>query len=731
MLENLKTKLSLFIGSLLLSFNLSANEWTTGTNSILDLRNYTETTQYNLGDDSRSGAVGIGFDFDFYNQTYTQGYISTNGCFSFTTAYCNDYTPDPLPDTNHTIYPFWTDLIRDNGSKILSKKFEVDGANDYFVVGWYNLREYNRSSDNTFELLLYENNSAIEFRYGDLDIINHDVLIGLQGTSTEYTQYLFHDECNTGTTNVAGTCVNTNWNNSNFNTLLENKSLSYSNQCAINPLSSTECAGYQVAYFTQQCGLNPLYDNACVGYWQAFDDQQCDLDPQYAPFCPGYTQEQSVAYFIADDFDYGYEEEYDYGYVEEEYFWEEPPEYIEEFYVEEFYEEFLPVMLEEYSDAPIWLAPSEEFIPFEELVYMVEEELPESMEDLPIFEEEMLDSILDFEEYDLSYMAQAHPSQGIGREALIEEAERLILREAPIDEPIEEAIEFESIEELEEQLEEFEELEEEIEELEEEIEEEELEEDEKENKIEQQLKVVQGTMLTAINSVSGTTAGTSLHSTGTSRASGGTSSSTTTSASVSGSTGSGISFSSSPSISAQIVSSAVQTQQVLTMSSAVDTGAQSSMGATSEATTVASMDTGTSEVMTTETASTTVDTSVASTESTETAVVETSEQPTQTVAQNIKQQQQEMEEQQSETGEYADSSELIAIMGTVEGFDVYRTASMPPQPTWYEPKDIYASAVLPDNVRAFAGLASASINQLTNMRNLQPNLDGGNHGMVK
>ena len=727
MLENLKTKLSLFIGSLLLSFNLSANEWTTGTNSILDLRNYTETTQYNLGDASRSGAVGIGFDFDFYNQTYTQGYISTNGCFSFTTAYCNDYTPDPLPDTNHTIYPFWTDLIRDNGSKILTKKFEVDGANDYFVVGWYNLREYNRPSDNTFELLLYENNSAIEFRYGDLDIINHDVLVGLQGTSTEYTQYLFHDECNTGTTNVAGTCVNTNWNDSNFNTLLENKSLSYSNQCAINPLSSTECAGYQVAYFAQQCSLNPLYDNACTGYWQAYDDQQCDLDPQYAPFCPGYTTQQSVAYFIADEFDYGYEEEFDYGYVEEEYFWEEPLEYFQEFYSQEHVDDpFLPIVIDDIPEELIWLDPPEEHLPFDDLVYIIEEELPEIIEDLPIFEEEILEFLPDFEEYDLEYVVQME-------EPLIENIERILLMEEIIDEPIEEAIEFESLEELEEQLEE---LEEEIEELEEEeveeIEEEELEEEEKENKIEQQLKVVKGTMLAAVNSVSGTTAGTSLHSTGTSRASGGTSSSTTTSASVSGSTGGGISFSSSPSISAQIVSSAVQTQQVLTMSSAVDTGSQSSMGTTTEVTTVeAGVDTGMSEGMTAETVTATVDVSVANTESSDTSVVETSEQPTQTVAQNIKQQQQEMEEQQSETGEYADSSELIAIMGTVEGFDVYTTASMPPQPTWYEPKDIYANAVLPDNVRAFAGLASASINQLTNMRNLQPNLDGGNHGMVK
>ncbi len=39
----------------------------------------------------------------------------------------------------YTLYPFWTDLIRDNGSKILAKNFT-----DKTVFGWYDLREYNR-----------------------------------------------------------------------------------------------------------------------------------------------------------------------------------------------------------------------------------------------------------------------------------------------------------------------------------------------------------------------------------------------------------------------------------------------------------------------------------------------------------------------------------------------------------------------------------------------------------
>ena len=91
------------------------------------------------------------------------------------------------------------------------------------MFGWYDMREYNRSSsDNSFEVILWNSNDTFEFRYGALDIINHDVLIGEQGSASELYTYLFHDECGVGSTNVTGTCVNTDWNDTSFNTLLEN-----------------------------------------------------------------------------------------------------------------------------------------------------------------------------------------------------------------------------------------------------------------------------------------------------------------------------------------------------------------------------------------------------------------------------------------------------------------------------------------------------------------------------
>jgi hypothetical protein len=92
------------------------------------------------------------------------------------------------------------------------------------------------------------------------------------------------------------------------------------------------------------------------------------------------------------------------------------------------------------------------------------------------------------------------------------------------------------------------------------------------------------------------------------------------------------------------------------------------------------------------------------------------------VAQNIKQQQEQLEEQQQTTGEYADSSTLIAFMGFVPGFSGYRQIEMPKASAWYEPEEIYASASIPDNTQAFYGMYSASLNGLNAMKNLQPNL---------
>jgi len=701
-----------FIVSSLLCFStlVSSTYIYEGNQSLIDLTNQTGTTSLNAGDDQLSAAFNLDNSFTFYGTAYDSARMATNGCLHFGLGtgnvnynnYCGDYTPDPLPQYTNTMFVFWTDLIRDNQSKMLAKNF-----NDKAVFGWYDMQEYSRASDNSFEVILWTNNT-FEYRYGSLDIIQHDVLIGEQGSTSQYYQYLFHDECNTGTTNITGTCVNTDWNDTASNTSLENGGSLYgvgsgnSIDCS-DPLNDSSCAGYAAAYLTQQCDLDSLYDMACPSYWEAYDDQQCAEDPQYAPFCAGYQQEQSIAYFVEDEFDYGYEEEeyYEELLFEDEWYEEPIEDYI---FIEDVYEEevFVIMFEEQYEDE----------------VYFEEIFIEESYEALPSIEEEYLvsfdrldDPILITHTTDLLEVFEFE----IIREELEDELRTDETDEEELAEALEEIEEWFE-EELEEIQEEIEIMEEEPEELYAEAEEEITEEvnEERSSVRVSALDVVANTIQTARNSVSGSIRGSG----GTNRNSG-VSSATSTINSSSGSSISstgGISTTNSPSISDQVVSAAAQNQQVLSMSSDVDTSSTSvtinlmpDMDGTPQIAMAdvqvqdmqGEIDTAISGVMTASEADQVAD---------------------QIIANNIKEQQEEAEQQQEETGQYADSTTLVAYLGYVAGFDAYREAQIPQQETWYEPRAIYAGVMLDDNTQAFYGLAGASLETLGDMINMQPNL---------
>jgi hypothetical protein len=94
----------------------------------------------------------------------------------------------------------------------------------------------------------------------------------------------------------------------------------------------------------------------------------------------------------------------------------------------------------------------------------------------------------------------------------------------------------------------------------------------------------------------------------------------------------------------------------------------------------------------------------------------------QIVAANIQAQQEQAEEELQETGEYGDQSTLVAYLGYVPGFNEYRNVQLQDQTSWYEPRDIYTDVAINDNTQAFYQLAGTSLNTLTEMVNLQPNL---------
>ena len=729
---------------LLLTSNLSATYIYEANQSLFDLTNQTGTTNLNAGDDQVSSAFNLGFTFDFYGSGFTQARMATNGCLHFKTsgAYCNDYTPDPLANQyTYTMLPFWTDLIRDNDSSMLAKSFS-----DKTVFGWYDMREYNRSgSDNSFEVILWTNDN-FEFRYGGLDVINHDVLIGEIGSgSSQVYQYYYHDECNTGSTN-GSSCYNYDWNNSDKNTNLENGGSLYgvgtgnATDCS-NPLNDASCSGYAAAYQTQQCDIDQLYAESCPYYWEAYDDFQCNLDSQYGPFCQGYRQEDSVAYYEEEE-DYGYQEE-DMWYDEEYDEWLDPSDPCYENNCSDFTDaDWYALDVDQFGQEQVddWFGTEVEFnnegfvewdttpmTSYDDVDVMMDvwDMEQEQMQHHP--EELLLDEFL-FQE---TFLVEdyAEPNTFIELETVeeLEEwfeeetamEEELAYAEEPEEEHIEEVFEEEAVEEV------FEEIEEMREEMEEEriaeVEEERMEELQEEELVvsvegkssisrEMALNVVSSTLNTAQASVSGTTSGNSIHSTG-----GTAGASSVSSSSSSG----GMSTSNSPSMSEQFASSTAQNNQVLDMSTSFSVS-NSTSSASVEVETVDTAETANVvvSVTPTQTLQSQIDVSV----STDASTTETEQTVANVIAQNLQAAQDDVVSKQEETGEYGSENTIIAYMGFVPNFNNYRLVTMPDQETWYESTDIYANNMLSDNIEGFYQMAGQSLDTLIEMRKLQPKL---------
>jgi hypothetical protein len=696
--------------------------FTSADKPIWDLRNFSGATDMSAQDDGTSQVFNLGFDFDFFGQTFDKAYMASNGCLilgQLATGNnweknCTQYEPSEAPNTNYTMYPFWTDLIMGGNSSMLA--MQVDNK---VIFGWYEMWEYYRDSKNTFELWLYPNNSY-EARYSELDIKDHDVFIGIQGNENERETYYFHDKCFTGQVN-SKECVSQDWNDTAINFDLENN-------------------GSLLVGEALNCS-NPLNDTSCAGYWEAYDDQQCELDPQYGPFCRGYTQEDSVAYFDDEQVDYGFNEE-DMWYDEEFDEWLDPndPCYqnncadftdadwyaldAEQFGQEQVDEwfgsdiqfdetgmvDYETTTITSYDDVDVMM----DVWDLEQEQYRQEEALLEEF----LFQESFLVEDYSEPETFIDFETIEQLDEWFEEETTMEE--ELANLEAPEEEFIEEIFEEDVVEEI------FEDIEERMAEaeIEEQLEREEAPEEFEENFVEEfqvaereeatgkssitrelALSVISSAVTTAQNSISGTTAGSFSDVT----------SSSSSDTSGSSAANSGISTSNSPSMSDQIASASVQTNQLLDMSfnSTVSTSMASEVVEVETVSTSLSVD-----MTTTQTIQNEIDVSV----STETTASDSDLIADKILAQNIEAAQDDVAAQQEETGEYGTEDTIIAYMGFVPDFNSYRSVVMPQKELWYEPKSIYANNVLADNLEGFYQMAGQSINTLTEMKRLQPNL---------
>jgi hypothetical protein len=287
--------------------------------------------------------------------------------------------------------------------------------------------------------------------------------------------------------------------------------------------------------------------------------------------------------------------------------------------------------------------------------------------------------------------------------------------EAVIEQEVEEVLE-----DIREEQEEVAELEEEAVEEEEiiELHEEELVADNKDRRA-MKMNIVADSIKAAANSVNYGTQNSSSGGYGT----GGNSASSNAHASSSSSfAGSSNSTSSSPSISDQITSASVQTNNLLSMSQNLGGGSGDSQVGSVTTNLIPLPSVGGGQVVMAEVQITNLQGDISSATSGVVSASEADEIASQIIANNIRNQQEEIQQEQEQTGEYADQTTLVAYLGFVPGFDSYRTAEIPKQAEWYQAKEIYSNISLSDNITAFYGLAGDNINTMNILLQNQPQL---------
>lgn len=237
---------------------------------------------HQIGDDGFA-EVPLQFAFPYYGQVFTNSWMFDNGVVGFYSPFDGfnggqDFFSQPfssgLPGRyNYMIAPLWTDLINYSGT------FTTQGDKTFQRYSWNNISQWAHPDRlNSFSLEITPSGS-ISVEYDQINIQGYPVSVGTSGDLSQgQFEQVFYASSNSMVTT---------------NSLSDWQTYTEADVCAIDVLSSSECPGYEAAYFNQQCSVSSLYDSQCPGYELAYFDQQCSADPLYNNQCPGYE----VAYF--------------------------------------------------------------------------------------------------------------------------------------------------------------------------------------------------------------------------------------------------------------------------------------------------------------------------------------------------------------------------------------------------------------------------------------------------
>lgn len=163
----------------------------------------TAGTELDISDsDDANTEVALGFEFDFYGNTYDSVFVSSNGLLSFGSG-SSDYTNDPVPSSevpNNLIVPFWDDLYP--GATPEGKVYAYahgSAPNRSMTLSWVNVRHYTAPGEGTFQVTLHEASGDIVMQYADTDFgdasydFGASATIGIENETGEFgVQYSYN-----------------------------------------------------------------------------------------------------------------------------------------------------------------------------------------------------------------------------------------------------------------------------------------------------------------------------------------------------------------------------------------------------------------------------------------------------------------------------------------------------------------------------------------------------------
>ncbi len=133
-----------------------------------------------MTDETVISGIQLGFNYNFYGNSFNTINIFANGYLSFTfpTSYYIHYSLPNISAPFNLLAAYWTDLNPALGGTVY---YFADTVNKRFIVQYNNIRNFGTAYTNTFEIIIYETGEIV-YQYKEINGPKNTCTVGIQNS---------------------------------------------------------------------------------------------------------------------------------------------------------------------------------------------------------------------------------------------------------------------------------------------------------------------------------------------------------------------------------------------------------------------------------------------------------------------------------------------------------------------------------------------------------------------